>query len=201
MPTEVSSGATASALAVLVPANLRPPVRLHQGALCRLRRRLCRSRPAAGLALVLEGDFTYQAGRALTLRALREGLEFAAVFAHNDVMAGAAMGVLREAGRHIPDDVAIVGFDDLPLTTQTEPPLTAVHQAVRAMGEAAAGALLAHLGGDALGEDPIIIPTTFSVRASTVGRGADPGDHGGRPAIERSRPTMDAVGAARLRED
>ena len=125
-------------------------------------------------ALVLEGDFTYQAGRALTLRALHARLDFDAVFAHNDVMAGAAMGVLREAGRHIPDDVAIVGFDDLPLTTQTEPPLTAVHQPVRDMGEAAARALLAHLDGTPLGDAPIVIPTTFSVRASTVGRPLDP---------------------------
>jgi len=123
-------------------------------------------------ALVLEGDFTHGSGRAATLQALRVGLEFDAVFAHNDVMAGAAMGVLRDAGRRIPDDVAVVGFDDLPLTTRTEPPLTAVRQPVYEMGEAAARALLRRLGPNPPGDDPIVIPTTLSVRASTVGQPA-----------------------------
>ncbi|MER7279133.1 LacI family DNA-binding transcriptional regulator [Dactylosporangium sp. NPDC000244] len=119
-------------------------------------------------ALTLEGDFTYASGIARAREALARGLAFDAVFAHNDVMAGAAMGVLREAGRRIPDDVAVVGFDDLPWTTQTEPPLTAVHQPVRRMGEVAAGALLDHLDGKRLTGDPIVLPTGFTVRESTV---------------------------------
>ena len=119
--------------------------------------------------LILEGDFTHAGGRAATLRALSASLEFDAVFAHNDVMAGAAIGVLRDAGRRIPDDVAVVGFDDLSLTTRTEPPLTAVRQPVREMGEAAARALLRRLGPNPPGDDPIVIPTTLTVRASTVG--------------------------------
>jgi len=114
----------------------------------------------------------HSSGRSATLQALHAGLEFDAVFAHNDVMAGAAMGVLRDAGRRIPDDVAVVGFDDLPVTTRTEPPLTAVRQPVYEMGEAAARALLRRLGPNPPGDDPIVIPTTLSVRASTVGQPA-----------------------------
>jgi LacI family transcriptional regulator len=120
--------------------------------------------------LELEGDFTYESGRASAARAVREGLVFDAVFAHNDVMAAAAMGVLQEAGRRVPEDVAVVGFDDLPLTTQTTPPLTAVHQPVRQMGEMAARALIAQLGGTPLSDTPIVIPTTLTVRASTTSR-------------------------------
>lgn len=127
---------------------------------------------AAGLpldpALCLEGDFTYESGQLLTAQALRDGLDFDAVFAHNDVMASAALRVLRAAGRRIPDDIAVVGFDDLPLAAQTEPPLTAVHQPVRQMGEAAARALLASFNGTPLTLAPMIIPTSFTVRSSTV---------------------------------
>jgi LacI family transcriptional regulator len=127
---------------------------------------------AAGLPLdparVVEGDFTYESGGALTARALRGGLDFDCLFAHNDVMASAALPLLREAGRRVPADVAVVGFDDLPLAARTEPPLTAVHQPVREMGEAAARALLAHFDGAPLPTTPVVIPTSFNVRASTV---------------------------------
>src|SRR5690606_8378279 len=77
--------------------------------------------------LVVEGDFTSASGE----RAMREllgrrpGLD--AVFAGNDLMAAGALRVLRERGRRVPDDVAVVGFDDmLPIAEQTEPPLTTV---------------------------------------------------------------------------
>jgi LacI family transcriptional regulator, galactose operon repressor len=127
---------------------------------------------AAGLApdptLVSEGDFTYPTGQRLTAHALHDGHDFDSVFAHNDVMAAAALAVLREAGRRVPDDVAVIGFDDLPLATQTEPPLTAVHQPVGEMGQAAARALIDHLQGTPLGLAPVVIPTTLAVRASTV---------------------------------
>ncbi|WP_370949996.1 LacI family DNA-binding transcriptional regulator [Amycolatopsis sp. cg5] len=120
-------------------------------------------------ALRLDGDFTYESGRLAARRALEHGLEFDAVFAHNDVMAVAAMQVLRGAGRRIPEDVAVIGFDDLPLAAQADPPLTAVRQPVREMGAAAARALLAHLAGTPLPETPAILPATLTVRASTTG--------------------------------
>jgi LacI family transcriptional regulator len=124
------------------------------------------TRPAARA----RGDFTYESGRTSAARAVREGLVFDAVFAHNGVMAAAAMDVLQEAGRRVPEDVAVVGFDDLPLTTQTTPPLTAVHQPVRQMGEIATRALIAQLGGTPPSDTPVVIPTTLTVRASTTSR-------------------------------
>ena len=54
------------------------------------------------------------------------------------------MQAVREGGRRVPQDVAVVGFDDIPLAAHTEPPLTTVHQPMREMGEAAARMLLAH---------------------------------------------------------
>ena len=99
---------------------------------------------------------------------LEKGTEFDAVFAHNDLSAAGAMSALREAGLRVPEDVAVVGFDDIPLAAHTDPPLTTVHQPMRLMGETAARLLLSHLDGSPLPLPPTIIPTTLIVRGSTV---------------------------------
>ncbi len=62
----------------------------------------------------------------------------------------------------------MVGFDDVPLASHTEPPLTTVHQPMRRMGSTAAQLLLAHFEGSALPEAPTVIPTELIVRGSTV---------------------------------
>ena len=56
------------------------------------------------------------------------------VFAANDPMAAGALQVLKEQGRRVPDDVAVVGFDDAPMAELTDPPLTSVHQPAERMG-------------------------------------------------------------------
>ncbi|MFI8515611.1 LacI family DNA-binding transcriptional regulator [Streptomyces sp. NPDC085460] len=117
-------------------------------------------------ALVREGEFTWETGRTAVEHALRQGHEFDAVFAHNDLIAAGAISALHAAGRTVPGDVAVVGFDDLPMARHTEPPLTTVRQPMRAMGSTAAGLLLARLGGAALTDGPQIIPTELVVRES-----------------------------------
>ena len=128
---------------------------------------------AAGVTLnplqAVEGDFTYESGQAAVARALEAGVHFDSLFAHNDTMATGAMVELRRAGLRIPDDVAVVGFDDLPSAAQTDPPLTSVHQPIREMGQAAARALLASFRGTPVPLEPIVLPTSFTVRAATVG--------------------------------
>lgn len=128
---------------------------------------------AAGLPLdpdlVFEGDFTFDCGREVVKQTLEKGLSFDAIFAHNDLSAVGAMTALREAGLTVPDDVAVVGFDDIPLAAHTDPPLTTVHQPMREMGGSAAKLLLSHFGGAKLPQEPQIIPTTLIVRGSTGG--------------------------------
>jgi LacI family transcriptional regulator len=119
-------------------------------------------------ALVVEGDFTFDCGQQAVKRVFEAGLDFDAVFAHNDLSAAGAIQAVREAGRRMPQDVAVVGFDDLPLAATTEPPLTSVRQPLREMGEAAARMLLAHFDGAPLPTSPTVIPTTFTVRGSTI---------------------------------
>ena len=86
--------------------------------------------------------------------ALETGVEFDAVFAHNDLSATGAMQAVLDSGRRIPQDVAVVGFDDIPMAAHTQPPLTTVHQPLREMGEAAARMLLAHFEGSPLPNRP-----------------------------------------------
>ncbi len=129
----------------------------------------------AGLALepwrVVDGDFTFEGGRSEIGRLLK-GAEpgFDAVFAHNDLSAAGAIQALREAGLQVPKDVAVVGFDDIPEASHTDPPLTTVHQPLREMGETAARALMGHFDGSPLASDPIVLPTTLVARASTTVR-------------------------------
>ncbi|MEV5972164.1 LacI family DNA-binding transcriptional regulator [Streptomyces sp. NPDC051921] len=116
--------------------------------------------------LVINGEFTEDTGRDAVERSLAEGRPFDSVFAHNDLIAAGALRALRAVGRRVPDDVALVGFDDLPMARHTEPPLTTVRQPMRAMGEAAARMLLAGLGGAPLPDEPLVLPTELVVRRS-----------------------------------
>jgi LacI family transcriptional regulator len=117
--------------------------------------------------LIIEGDFTSESGEAAILQLLESGPEFDAVFAHNDFTAAGVLAGLRKAGRAVPGDVAVVGFDDIPLAAHTQPPLTTIRQPSREMGETAARLLLAQLGGAPRPVGPLIVPTSLVIREST----------------------------------
>ena len=126
----------------------------------------------AGLAIdrSLEeaGDFGRESG-ARAMRALLErqpGLD--AVFCASDAMAAGALEALRECKRRVPQDVAVVGFDDSTIATSTEPSLSSVRQPIEEMGREMARVLLAGLDGPAPPAKRVILATEFVVRASTV---------------------------------
>jgi DNA-binding LacI/PurR family transcriptional regulator len=121
--------------------------------------------------LVAEGDFTPAGGE----RAMRDLLDrhpgLDAVFAANDLSAAGALRVLRERGRRVPEDVAVVGFDDmLPVAEQTDPPLTTVRQEIEEMGRLMARLLLTRITDapdqDAPAPTGLVLPTTLIRRAS-----------------------------------
>ena len=118
--------------------------------------------------LIVEGDFTFDSGRLAVERLLVAGVEFDAVFAHNDLSAVGAMQALRDAGRTVPQDVSVVGFDDIPLAAHSDPPLTTIHQPMREMGQAAARMLLSHFDGVPLPDVPEVIVTRLVVRGSST---------------------------------
>lgn len=109
-------------------------------------------------------DLDYEAGAQAVggLLALQEPPT--AVFAVSDTLAIGAIKALRRAGKRVPDDIAVVGFDDLPLSAVFEPALTTVSQPMRELGARAADILLARLGG---GQAPsLILPHQLVVRDS-----------------------------------
>ena len=88
-----------------------------------------------------------------------------AVFVASDIMAAGALHALRRAGRRVPDDVAIVGFDDLALAQQTRPTLTTMRQPVERFGTLAAQYLMAAMDGEQ-GDEATVLPTTLVARQS-----------------------------------
>ncbi|MFF9685862.1 LacI family DNA-binding transcriptional regulator [Streptomyces sp. NPDC014623] len=131
---------------------------------------------AAGLdpdeRLIAPADFSEEGGA----RAMRELLErrpdVDAVFAASDVMAAGARQILRESGRRIPDDVALIGFDDSAVARHMDPPLTSVRQPIEEMGRTMTRVLLEEIAhrssGDAPQERPrIVLPTELVVRESS----------------------------------
>jgi LacI family transcriptional regulator len=108
---------------------------------------------AAGLRIdpanVQPGDFSEQSGLVAVERLLAGHGRFSAIFAANDQMAfGAAVGLHRH-GRRVPDDVSLVGFDDLAGSVFFVPPLTTIHNPIQEIGQLAAQALLRLLSGEA----------------------------------------------------
>jgi DNA-binding LacI/PurR family transcriptional regulator len=117
--------------------------------------------------LTAVADFTEQGGR-LAMRALLEARpDLDAVFAASDVMASGARHVLRESGRRIPDDVALVGFDDSAVARHMDPALTSVRQPTEEMGRTMAGVLLQEIAQPSPERPQIVLPTELVVRDSS----------------------------------
>ncbi len=93
-------------------------------------------------ALEVSGDFSESSGFRATGELFAGTPAPTAVFAANDSMAIGALSALREAGRRVPDDVAVAGFDDIPLARFLDPPLSSVHVDISALGERATLRLL-----------------------------------------------------------
>ena len=116
--------------------------------------------------LIEPGDFTQAAGEAAMSSLLARQPDLDAVFAASDLMAAGALRVLRRAGRRVPDDVAVVGFDDhLEIAPWTEPPLTTMHQSIDELGETMVELLIASLHGEA-DPQPVILASRLVIRAS-----------------------------------
>ena len=115
-------------------------------------------------ALVVESDFTEEGG----YRAMQRLLKYKpdAVFVASDTMAYGAMRALREARLRIPEDVAIVGFDDIPASAKTVPPLTTIRQPVGQMGSRAAEVIIDVIESGTQPVYKMIMDTELVVRAS-----------------------------------
>ncbi|MDR8409644.1 LacI family DNA-binding transcriptional regulator [Nonomuraea sp. 3-1Str] len=115
-------------------------------------------------SIVAVGDFTRESGAVAMRQLLRDDPGLDAVFVANDLMAVGALQSLRQAGRRVPDDVAVVGFDDIEAAQYTEPPLTTVRHPVVEQATAMVRLLLGLFEGEPA--DPVILPTELVVRES-----------------------------------
>ncbi|MEU6022311.1 LacI family DNA-binding transcriptional regulator [Micromonospora sp. NPDC048871] len=121
---------------------------------------------AAGLPqMVAVGDFTRESGAAAMRELLTNHPDLDAVFAASDLMAHAALRALREAGRRVPEDVAVIGFDDIETAAYTEPPLTTVRQPIVELGRQGTRLLLRLAAGEQV-EPALILPTELIIRDS-----------------------------------
>lgn len=112
-------------------------------------------------------DAKQQGGYAATLDLLTTQPRLTALFAANNLTTLGALAAIRERGLRIPDDISIVGFDDMPWATLLQPPLTAIAQPTYELGQQAAELLLARLKDPGKPVSHVQLNTTLIVRGST----------------------------------
>ncbi len=120
-------------------------------------------------SLHARGEFTEKGGWRATRELLALPQPPTAIFASNDAMAVGAMSALREAGVHVPSEMAVAGFDDIPVAPFLDPPLTSVRVGIAALGERAAALLLAALAERSPPDAPSrrdVLPAELVIRSS-----------------------------------
>lgn len=121
---------------------------------------------------IARGDYTFDSGvRAATSLFVDtpEAQRPDVLLAANDLMALGAMRVIRQTGLHVPGDVVVVGFDDIPAADMVYPSLTTVSQSAFEIGQTAADLLLRTIAGEDLGGERVELPTTVVPRGTTLG--------------------------------
>jgi DNA-binding LacI/PurR family transcriptional regulator len=116
--------------------------------------------------LIEHGDFSRESGARAMTALLRRSPRLDAVFVANDPMAIGALETLRALGRRVPDDVAVIGFDDVADAASTEPPLTTVRQPLEEMTKAMAELLLRQIDEAEAEREFVVCPTSLIRRES-----------------------------------
>ncbi len=154
-----------------------------------------RANPQCELVGYYQGYYSVQSGEEAgeSLLAMpRENLPDAVVSA-NDQMAIGVLKALDRAGVRVPDDVAVVGFDDIFPGSLCDPPLTTIHQPMRMLGERACARLLERIANPALRPATELLPTELVLRSSC---GCPPGSVVRRPVPALGVPRAELTGAA-----
>jgi len=116
--------------------------------------------------MIAFGDFTGRAGEQATYRLLDHRRHLDAIFAASDLMAVGALRALRRSGRRVPDDIAVIGFDNSPLAQHAEPALSSVHQPLEAMAARMTRELLAAIAAPERAPVHVILDTELVLRDS-----------------------------------
>jgi len=118
--------------------------------------------------LVREGTHTADGGQQAMTALLRQAKRPTAVVCSNDWTAIGALHAIDAAALRVPEDISLVGFDDIPLASYTSPPLTSVRMSANDVGSTAFDALFRLIGGERLEGDVYQVPTQLVVRQSTA---------------------------------
>jgi LacI family transcriptional regulator len=146
------------------PLDLRPSRQREAG----WRRALAASGVEPRADELVRGDFGPESGAAAMRRLLQSAHPPTAVFVCNDLMAIGALHAAWELDVDVPNDLSVVGFDDIALSAYTSPPLTTVSQPKQAIGTGAASLLLERLQGGRTQARQLILPPELRVRASSA---------------------------------
>ncbi len=121
-------------------------------------------------ALVHEGNFLFESGREGGERLLALETPPTAIFAGSDESAFGVMSVAKKRGLSVPNDLSVVGFDDIPEASYRQPGLTTIRQPLREMGRLATRMLIEHLENNEEPLNRVEVPTTLKIRATTAQR-------------------------------
>jgi LacI family repressor for deo operon, udp, cdd, tsx, nupC, and nupG len=127
-----------------------------------------RARGVEANLLVVQGDFSIDSGAAMAEQLLLKKDSPTAIFCFNDGMAIGVIQAAKRLGRRVPDDLSVVGFDDIQFARYTDPPLTTVAQPMREIGEGTVRLLLEIVEGNQIAPVSITLPHTLMVRSSTA---------------------------------
>jgi LacI family repressor for deo operon, udp, cdd, tsx, nupC, and nupG len=120
--------------------------------------------------IIMHGDFSIESGAVAAERLLGRREPPTAIFCFNDEMAMGVVEVAKRLGIRVPQELSVVGFDDIRFARHVDPPLTTIAQPMRQIGEGTVRLLLSILAGgdDAEGPDSVTLPHELVIRASTA---------------------------------
>lgn len=114
--------------------------------------------------LIIYSDWTAKGGGRATQTLLESGIPFSAIFAQNDRMAMGSIRALREAGLSVPEDISVIGYDDIPLSSYYDPALTTLRQPMDVFGQKAAQLLIKSI------QDSAHLPVQVLIEAHLIER-------------------------------
>ena len=118
-------------------------------------------------SLMVYGDYTRPSGEIATQQLLALPTPPTAIFALNDRMAMGAIRAIQAAGMRVPEDMAVVGYDDIPAAADFTPALTSVSGAVRELGQLAAQMLFKLIDGEPVEEKEVLLPVALKIRETS----------------------------------
>ena len=116
--------------------------------------------------LIIEGTWQYKSGYLGAKALLEKKVPFTAIFAQNDLMARGAISALHEAGQRVPEDISIIGYDDIPEAEFSDPPLTTIRQPMEEVGRAATRLLILMVEDPDTTPNQILFDTELIARSS-----------------------------------